>query len=222
MLIFNDINAILKLQDRVAPERLVPCQPSCLTAGATTGRLTMLRIKYPSQEEIKEVLNYNPETGIFTWKAKSLSQCKNKRCFTMWKTKYEGKPAGSLNNRYVTIEINKRPYHVHRLAWIYVYGYDPIEEFDHKNRNKKDNWIDNLRFVTRSQNNQNKGLQKNNVSGVCGAFWSEYHKKWVAQIKVNNIPHHLGLFKEFNEAVTARRNAEIKHGFTEFQKENAV
>lgn len=85
-------------------------------------------------------------------------------------------------------------------------GYDT----DHINRDKLDNRRDNLRSVTRSQNNFNSLPPKDNKSGVKGVWWSERWQLWYAQIKVNGKRYNLGSSKNKNEAIELRLAAESR------------
>lgn len=80
---------------------------------------------------------------------------------------------------------------------------------DHKNRNPLDNRLDNLRPCTVQQNSMNRSIQRNNTSGVTGVYWSNTYNKWIATIKINGKRKHLGYFKEKEDAIEARRQAEI-------------
>ena len=101
----------------------------------------------------------------------------------------------------------------HRLAWFLYHRKWPENHIDHINQDGCDNRIVNLRDVSRSENLKNARRSKNNKSGVTGVSWHKTAKKWHAQISVNNVVTHLGLFKEIEDAAAARREAEKKHGF---------
>ena len=171
--------------------------------------------KYPTQEEIKKLFNYNPETGIFTWKPRSKEHL-------AWNGKHAGKVAGSTTSRYVIIYIRRKPFRAHRLAWIYVYGDILFGDLDHENREKKDNRISNLRLATRSQNMRNYLLSKNNISGVRGISWNKQFFRWEAYIEINKESIHLGVFKDFDDAVKARYEAEIKYNFVDFNPKSTA
>lgn len=138
---------------------------------------------------LKEILNYDCETGIFTWKEKIAK-----------KTIVGGK-AGCLRNGYITINIMGKRYQAHRLALIYVHGHCNSYDVDHINGNKSDNRIVNLRFATRSENKQNIiKRQPNNRSGYTGVDWHKSSNMWRATITIMRKQKHIGLFKTAEEA----------------------
>ncbi len=97
----------------------------------------MIRKQYPSQETVRRLLDYDKDTGIFTWKERPLSDFKDEMNPSMshitWNAKHKGKPASSTNGNYVRIEIGRGcPYAAHKLAWIYVYGDEYQGDIDHK------------------------------------------------------------------------------------------
>lgn len=87
---------------------------------------------------------------------------------------------------------------------------------DHINRDGLDNRVCNLRFATFSQNNMNKGLQKNNTSGCTGVTWHKGTQRWRARIKINRKMIGLGYYQKKSDAIKARKKAEIKY-FGEFR-----
>ncbi|MDH5572343.1 MAG: HNH endonuclease [Gammaproteobacteria bacterium] len=159
-----------------------------------------------TQEELKERLFYNEETGVFTY-AKSI--CGGG---------VPGNVAGYISfsrpgAAYRIISINRRNYGAHRLAFLYVTGEMPKDEVDHINGDGCDNrWV-NLRSVSRAENARNQKLSKANKSGVTGVCWSKNHKSWVAQIKSKKRTRYLGMFKNIFDAACARKSAEIEYGF---------
>ena len=114
-----------------------------------------------TQEELHQLLDYNPETGEFFWKS-----CPAK------KIKF-GQKAGSICkiHGYVLIGIKKKQYRAHRLAWLYVHGKWPYPEIDHINRVKTDNRIANLREADRSMNNLNRGTLVRKPLNMKGKVW---------------------------------------------------
>lgn len=79
---------------------------------------------------------------------------------------------------------------------------------DHINRNKLDNRRENLRICTQKENVRNSPLQRNNTSGVAGVFFDKKVGRWRAQVYKNKKTVHVGIFDDYEDAVTARKNAE--------------
>jgi hypothetical protein len=139
-------------------------------------------------EHLRELLHYDPETGVFTWIMRGPGR---RLCGTV----------GSVNPLgYQRIAINRRYYQAHRLAWLYVHGEWPVGDIDHINGDPGDNRIANLRPATRSQNLANSKRRKNNTSGYKGVSWNKQARKWHARIGVDGQYKHLGLFTDPAEA----------------------
>lgn len=152
-------------------------------------------------------LNYDPETGLFTWKAT------NRRGFV-------GRQAGCFCPRdgYIRIRINSKLELAHRLAWNMTYPEDPVGpdgQIDHINHIRTDNRIVNLRKASNTENSRNASLGSNNTSGALGVWFEKRRNKWAVEIKVDRKKIHLGQFDNFEEAVAARKAAEVKYGFHE-------
>jgi hypothetical protein len=141
---------------------------------------------------------YDPATGVFTWCVSRNRQPKDSLAGT--KT-YHG---------YTAIKVDGVTYRAHRLAWLYVYGEWPTAELDHVNRIRNDNRIANLRLTTRFLNMQN--LEK---VGMCSKHVgvSRYQDKirWRAYITVKGKQINLGIFNTENEALNARKLAEVAY-----------
>ncbi len=154
-----------------------------------------------TQSRLKELLTYDPDTGIFVWILRAGRGG-------------AGCIAGSVRpTGYRYIGIDRKNYRAHRLAWLYVYGKFPDNQIDHKNRKRDDNWIGNLRDVTTIENCKNQTMYKNNTSGIAGVRWHKGQKRWHAQIVVRQKNIYLGSFLGLDEAVDARAKAEIIHDF---------
>ncbi len=155
-----------------------------------------------TQARLKELLHYNPETGVFTWKQ---SPCNRVMV---------GAIAGSLNKGYRIVGIDGLHHSGHRLAWMYTYGCFPYDEIDHINGDRDDNRIVNLRISTRQENAKNIGKKRNNTSGFNGVAWAKTPQKWVAHITIDKKLIHLGIFKTHLAACYARHQANINHNFS--------
>jgi len=159
-----------------------------------------LKTKKLTQKRLKELIYYNPETGVFTWKVSK-------------GTAIKGSIAGSIDNGYRRILIDYNPYREHRLAFLYMEGYFPENEIDHINRRRHDNrWL-NLRQVSRQCNARNCNIAINNKSGVTGVYWYKNREKWCAGIRIDGKQITLGYFLNKTEAVRARWESEKKYNF---------
>lgn len=135
-----------------------------------------------TQEELKALLDYDPATGVFTWRAR----------------RARGAVAGGVAGHvtkwgYRRTTICGRPHLMHRLAWLYVYGAWPSGQIDHINGNRTDNRIANLRSATPRMNQHNR-----RAKGCC-----RHRRGWVAQITCNYVHHYLGKFHTESEARAA-------------------
>ena len=140
-----------------------------------------------------EFLDYDLETGVFTWKKRPSSRAA------------VGSQAGviqTLGYRQITLR-GQREY-AHRLAWYFVYGEMPAMEIDHVNRSRDDNRIANLRLCTHSQNCQNK-------AGIVGASFDKRREHWVSEIHAKGKKFHLGSFDSKDKARAAYQSAKIVH-----------
>lgn len=134
-----------------------------------------------TQELLRTLLEYDPQTGIFRWKIKASSSA------------HHGDIAGCIDGQgYRVIRIYGKNRKAHRLARLYVYGDEP-EVIDHIDRNRSNNAIENLRAVTFSQNSANRAAKSKNKSGFTGVYWNELGKKWQASIVANGRTHYVGL-----------------------------
>lgn len=161
-----------------------------------------------TQSELKEILDYDPETGIFRWKI-SPTNCVRK-----------GSVAGNKTRNELNIKIKGKQYSARRLAWVYVHGVDPgscvVSPLDHDNYNNK---ICNLRIITRSElgleSQKNMKPHSTNKSGITGVSWNNGKGRWVAKIYISGKYKHLGYFENLISAKKARQEANVKYGFSE-------
>ena len=151
-------------------------------------------------ERLRELLDYNPDTGVFRWKLATAHRTK------------VGEVAGTKTpDGYIRIQIDRKIYRAHRLAWFYVHGVWPNNFIDHIDRNRANNWLSNLRDVTASQNMRNCGLRRTNTSGHKGVSYWAHRKLWAAQIRLNNKNKLLGMFDTPDAAAEAYKNAAAAH-----------
>jgi hypothetical protein len=158
-----------------------------------------------TQDQLKKILSYDPETGLFHWRIKP------SRRFTA------GMQAGTAVNGYIRIHTNGRQYGAHRLAWLYIYGVEPEHQIDHINGNPSDNRIVNLRQATALENAQNiRKPQKNNSHGNLGVTYDPKKKLWRSRISVNGTRKYIGKFKTQEQA--AQAYLEAKRAMHPFNK----
>lgn len=140
-----------------------------------------------TQSEFVGALNYNPDTGIFTWK---------KARFGIRSDAI----AGSVNkNGYIYVTVNGCRSTAHRLAWLYYYGKWPSKQIDHINGVRSDNRICNLRECSSRENHHN--MQRHRAGKLLGAcYMPNQRKKWQSRIRVNGKLIHLGYFETEQEA----------------------
>lgn len=149
-------------------------------------------------ERLREVLHYDPETGVFTRRL----ACKGRHAGTV--------AGGKRGLGYASITIDGEAHYAHRLAILYVTGAWPAVHVDHVNGKRSDNRIANLRDATVSQNHANKAKSADKTSPYKGVHWSRERCKWVAQIKKDGRGITLGRFDCAEDArdaylVAARR-----------------
>lgn len=177
--------------------------------------------KYPSQEYLKSILDYNPETGDLTWKKRPRSSFKTDGIFKSWNTRLSGTKAGtesfnSTGKMYSSVSVNGRKIMTHRIVWVLLYG-SIVEslEIDHIDGNGLNNRIKNLRLVTRHENSKNLKLSKSNNSGTVGVGFDKRRGLWRARVSILGIDTHLGYFSNKEDAISARRIADSKYKFHE-------
>jgi HNH endonuclease/AP2 domain len=158
----------------------------------------------PSQEELHRLFEYRK--GNLYRKIKPRNSAKI------------GDKAGYLNAKgYIILTLNNFKYYMHRIIWCYHFGLILNQlQIDHIDGNKANNMIENLRLATNSQNGSNKKRAHcNSKSNILGVSWSKARNKWKAQIKKNNKDFHLGYFLNQEDAIAARKAAELQY-FAEF------
>jgi hypothetical protein len=140
-------------------------------------------------DRLRELLDYNPSTGTFTWRRPVARRV------------HAGDVAGAVNGGgYLQIIIDYLPYQAHRLAWLWVNGEWPKAQIDHINMDRVDNRVINLREATVSQNHVNRRPYANNKCGWKGVNWNKSARKWRATTRVSGSPLHLGSFDRCEHA----------------------
>lgn len=152
-------------------------------------------------EQLHELLDYDPETGVFTnriWRGTRGAV---------------GEVAGSYDkDGYIVIQIKGRKYRAGRLAWLYMTGKWPEYEIDHEDGNYANDAWSNLREATRCDNMSNASRPLGE-SGLRGVNFDPRTRTWRARIGYGNDRQWLGPFNTAEEASTAYlAAAESVHG----------
>ena len=152
-----------------------------------------------TQEQLKELINYNSETGIFTNKV-----TRNSRAV-------KGQELNPSNEgRYGAVQLNKQKYLLHRLAWFYINGTWPKDQIDHINGIKTDNRISNLRECTNQQNSYNR-KGREGTSKYKGVH--AHGNKWRAKVTISGKQIIIGSFNTEKEAALAyNKQVKVIHG----------
>jgi len=161
-------------------------------------------------EIVNLFFSYNQETGILTSRKDRGIGGRHKA----------GKEVGGIHQcgpkkekEYLRVELFGYYLYVHRIIWVLMTGEQP-KEIDHIDGNGLNNKWSNLRSVDHKANARNQKKHKNNTSGTCGVTYRKDSDKWRARIRVDDISISLGTYKNKDDAIKARKNAEIKYGFT--------
>lgn len=154
-----------------------------------------------TQARLKELLSYDPETGIFT-RLKNVANVK------------AGALAGCPDkDGYMQIRVDSKLYKSHRLAWLYMTGEAPPARIDHKDVDPANNKWGNLREATAATNAWNSGIAADNTSGVKNVHRHSKSGKWYVEVSANKERHRQGPFDSPKEAALAAQQARSKlHG----------
>lgn len=159
-----------------------------------------------NQTRLKQRLHYDPETGIFRWRAPEKPG-----------NNPEGQIAGShCNKGYLVIGIDKKVYKAHRLAWLYMTGSWPTSQIDHRNTVKDDNRWANLREASNAQNCCNR--TRYNRTGFKGVT-RQTNGRFTGKCDYRGSRYQKGGFEtaEAAAAWAAAKRAEVHGAFTRHQ-----
>ena len=170
----------------------------------------------PDATWLRECLDYNPDTGAFTWRERPQRHFARSYEYKRWNVRYAGKRAENgdrSRHDYLRISFGGKAFKAHRLAWLLIHGEPVPDLIDHIDGAPHNNGIDNLRAVSNSENKMNARRRVDNVSGVKGVLLLKIRPRYIAYITVGGRVHHLGTFMTLEDAASARREAaERLHG----------
>ena len=150
----------------------------------------LVDMKELTQEILKSLVSYSPETGEFTSINKSVyNNNRGNRAGVLHKTK---------GYRYLTL--CGKTYREHRVAFLWMLGTWPVQQVDHINQLKNDNRWCNLRDVSAAINSQNRPLYRTNISGYTGVCWAANMNKWQVLCRANGKQVYGGLFDDKEDA----------------------
>ncbi|MBT1949615.1 HNH endonuclease [Enterobacter kobei] len=145
-------------------------------------------------EMVRELLEYDPTTGLLTWKT-----CRKK----VQKGSVAGSVCGNGRKLYVKVRIG-RLYRAHRLIWLIVTGEWPKYHIDHVDNDGTNNRWSNLRLATLNQNQHNRELSRANLTGYKGVSRANnLSKPYRANITIGRERRHLGYYRSAEEAAHA-------------------
>ena len=168
----------------------------------------------PSQEVLRQLLDYDPETGSLRWKERSRYWFATDRSHSTWNARFVGKPALAAmdSSGYLVGWVLSQHCRAHRIIWKLQIGTDAVG-VDHINGDRSDNrWV-NLREAAPSENMKNMKRNASNTSGAMGVSYHKNRGKWHVSIRADGVVVHLGNYADYDEAVAVRKAAEVKHGF---------
>ncbi len=148
--------------------------------------------------------SYSPITGLLTYKDKPCPKVNI------------GQEVGCLHLKsgYRRVSIWRKSYMVHRIIYLMAYGRFPQDNIDHINGVRDDNRLVNIRDVSTAVNCKNLKTYNNNTSNTTGVHWAKEYNKWVARINTGKGKRvSLGYYKCKNEAIKARKDAELLYGY---------
>lgn len=162
------------------------------TTDSTTEKESLL-----THAAIRSLLDYSPSTGEFTWRRHR-----------------KGTPAGTLvrQSGYKRIQIGKRSYKAHRIAWLYMTGHWPSGVIDHINGDRSDNRFFNLRDVSQTINMLNRNLEKGNSGKTYCGVERISTGRFSFCVTVAGVRNRHGYWDTAEEAYRASLQFRIYHG----------
>ena len=155
-----------------------------------------------TQEKALSLLHYDPVTGQLSWRVNASRRTR------------AGSVIKSVDSKgYLYFGYCGKNYRAHRIIWLMHYGVMPPSLVDHRDRDKTNNRIDNLRSASESENQWNRPAKRGTASGLKGACWDKEREKWLAVIRIGGKNVRLGRFETAELAHQAYCEAALyKHG----------
>jgi hypothetical protein len=171
-----------------------------------------------TQPIVRELLDYDPESGVLTWRWRNREWFSSDRIWNSWNAKNAGKRAFTARDTYGHAHgaILGKLYLAHRIIWLWMTGRWPDLTIDHLNHQRADNRWHNLELVTVAENNARRRRSGPKI-GTTGRAGIQLEKRtrqpsYVATIGAGRGGRgrriHLGTFRTLEAAQAARRAAE--------------
>ena len=175
-------------------------------------------------EIIRELLDYDQHTGIFTWRVRSREWFGYDRDWKRWNTQLAGHTAGTVSKNAhgyprLRIRVLGKIHHASRLAFIWM-GEPLPEQVDHDDGDSLNNRWANLLASSAAENQKNMSMSRANTSGVTGVYWNKSKGKWLSQCRLNGKQIYLGLFDDIDEAASAVSKYRAENGFSDRHGQN--
>lgn len=175
-----------------------------------------------TQEIVRELLDYNPDTGLLLWRMRSLDLFAGDiQSQKRWNSTFAGRPALATKRLKENGKKSRggkifyKWYNQARVIWLWMTGQWPKQEIDHVNRNGWDNRWNNLRDVSSTVNCRNRVARVNNNTGVAGVT-KKPSGSFLVQLSM--VPGQKRFYKTvptFVEAVALRRRLAEKYGYAQ-------
>lgn len=159
-----------------------------------------------TQERARKLLDYDPETGVLTWKENRNQHVRAGDIAGSEQVMHQGKYIC------IRVHVDGKLYIASRVIWLWMTGASPKNDIDHRDQCSTNNRWGNLRDTDRNAANHPRRID--NRSGCTGVGWFKVQRKWRARINVNGKSILIGYFDKRKDAVIARRRANAEYGFS--------
>lgn len=163
---------------------------------------------------LTDLLDLDHHSGVLFWKNRPENWFASENAFLSWNSRYSGQAVGRINSGgYRVFSLAHKLVKAHRFVFAIANGAWPEGHIDHVNGNPSDNRPQNLRDVSRQENQKNLRMPSHNTSGFVGVLWCRKSRKWRAQVFRDGRSQSLGFYAEKDDAVAARAAANLRMGF---------
>lgn len=151
-------------------------------------------------EMVREVLDYDPASGVMQWRARPVFRSQDQT----WNTRFADQPVGRADrDGYLRFTLMGIQVLVHRAAWAHVHNEWPPQMIDHRDGNRINNAISNLRLADVAQNTANARKRAGTRSRFKGLTWCATHRKWKATVQRRGVTKLVGYFDDEETAHAA-------------------